>query len=98
MQRIPETILMAIVHFPNIFTKITNQNTYHSSATTVIALIHMLIADFPELKPYLLSSSDSLTPFINIYINQQDIRALDKENTPLQAADKVRLIPAMGGG
>ena len=89
---------MATIHLPKVLTKITKQSTFESPASTILALIHAMIADFPALKPYLLSSSNSLTPFINIYVNQQDIRVLNKEHTPLNAADVVTFIPAMAGG
>lgn len=89
---------MATIHLPKVFTKITKKSTFDSSASTVLELIYAMIADFPALNPYLLSSSNSLTPFVNIYVNQQDIRMLNKEQTLLQADDVVTFIPAMAGG
>lgn len=89
---------MAIVHLPNVLTKITKQSMYHSSVSTISELIDAMIIEFPDLNPYLLSPSHNINPFINIYVNQQDIRTLNKENTQLQANDIVSFIPAMAGG
>ena len=89
---------MATVHLPQILAQITQQNTCQSSANTVLTLVNQLIADFPALSPYLLTAANRLTPFINIYVNQQDIRTLNQEHTPLSADDVVTFIPAMAGG
>lgn len=89
---------MAIVHLPNVLTKITKQTIYHSSANTISELIAAMTIEFPELNPYLLSPSRNINAFMNIYVNQQDIRTLNKENTILQANDIVSFIPAMAGG
>lgn len=89
---------MAILHLPSQFAKITGCTTATLKADTVLALITLLVQYYPALGDYLLTSAEQLTPFVTIYVNQQDIRHLDGENTALQSQDEVTLVPALAGG
>lgn len=90
--------MMAILQLPSQFAKITGCTTATLHADSVLALITLLVQYYPSLSDYLLTPSQQLTPFINIYVNQQDIRHLDGENTRLTSKDEVTLVPALAGG
>lgn len=61
------------------------------------ALEHLAQA-LPDLKPHLFSDDGTLRNFVNVYVNDEDIRYLSKENTALQDGDVVTIVPAVAGG
>lgn len=65
---------------------------------TIAEALDRITADFPDLRKQLYTSDGRLRVFINIYVNDEDIRYLQKEQTPLNEADEVRLIPSIAGG
>ena len=65
---------------------------------TVDSLIGDLERQYPGLKDRLLDESGELRRFINIYVNQEDIRFLDNQATTLKDGDEVAIVPAIAGG
>ncbi len=57
-----------------------------------------LQARFPQLKEQLLDEHGAVRKFVNIYLNQDDIRSLDDLKTPLTDGDEISIIPAIAGG
>lgn len=53
---------------------------------------------FPALKEQIQPEGDSLSRFVNVYVNDQDVRYLQGLETQVGATDTVRLLPAMAGG
>lgn len=72
--------------------------TVRLEASTVEALLDALIASHPQLKAHLFEPSGSLRRFMNVYVNDEDIRGLSGLSTPLHSGDAVTLVPAMAGG
>lgn len=52
----------------------------------------------PELKPHLFTDENILRNFVNVYVNEEDIRYLNKEETELQDGDEITIVPAVAGG
>ena len=69
-----------------------------ADASTVTDLIDVLERQFPGLKERLLEDGGQLRRFINIYINQEDIRFLQGATTSLKQGDEVSIVPAIAGG
>ena len=69
-----------------------------ADASTVTDLIEVLERQFPGLKERLLEDGGQLRRFINIYINQEDIRFLQGATTTLKQGDEVSIVPAIAGG
>ena len=65
---------------------------------TVDDLIGDLERQFPGLRDRLVDEAGELRRFINIYVNQEDIRFLDNKTTPLKDGDEVAIVPAIAGG
>ena len=65
---------------------------------TVDSLVADLERQFPGLKERLLDESGELRRFINIYVNQEDIRFLQAQKTTLKDGDEVSIVPAIAGG
>ncbi len=68
-------------------------------ATTVGDALSRLTAAHPDLRKHLYSSDGKLRSFVNIYLNDDDIRYLpEKEATPVSEADSLSIIPSIAGG
>jgi molybdopterin synthase sulfur carrier subunit len=65
---------------------------------TVAQLIENLGAAHPGLKERLYDENGEVRRFINIYVNEEDIRFLTGKETPLKDGDEVSIIPAIAGG
>jgi len=66
--------------------------------STIRAVIDTLVERHPALRSQLLTDDGELNRFVNVYVNGQDVRYLQGLDTPVAAADEVRLLPAMAGG
>lgn len=61
-------------------------------------LLNNLTTKYGGLKQHLYSADGKLRSFVNIYVNDDDIRYLQKDKTPLKAGDTVSIIPSVAGG
>ncbi len=68
-----------------------------ASGDTVRALLDDLMERFPGLRAQLLED-DEIAPFVNVYVEGEDVRTLDGMDTPVHAGNTVILLPAMAGG
>ncbi len=75
------------------------QSTVSVSATTVAEALAALTSQFPELHKHLYTDEGKLRAFVNVYLNDEDIRYLDhKENARVTEADSLSIIPSIAGG
>ena len=65
---------------------------------TVGALLADLTTKHAGLKPHLFNEQGKLRSFVNIYVNDEDIRYMQKEATPVAAGATVSIIPSVAGG
>src|SRR4029453_7353795 len=65
---------------------------------TIGELLSNLTTKYEGLKPHLYNEQGKLRSFVNVYLNDEDIRYLEKEKTPVKAGDTNSIIPAGGGG
>jgi len=75
-----------------------NQPEVSIEGATVGELIEKLNAEYPGLKERVCDESGKVRRFINIFVNEQDIRFLEKEETAVKEGDEVSIIPAIAGG
>ena len=68
-----------------------------ASGSTVRELLDDLISRFPGLRTQLVED-DEIAPFVNVYVEGEDVRTLEGLETPVQDGDTVILLPAMAGG
>ena len=66
--------------------------------TTVGELLANLDAAYPGFKDQITGEDGQLHRFVNIYLNDEDIRYLDAFDTPLQDGDVLSILPALAGG
>ena len=67
-------------------------------ASTVSELLSNLTTRFGGLKQHLFNEEGRLRSFVNVYVNDEDIRYLQKDQTPLKPGDTVSIIPSVAGG
>ncbi|CUS77628.1 molybdopterin synthase subunit MoaD [Candidatus Kryptonium thompsonii] len=75
-----------------------NRDTIEVEGQTIRELLKDMTERYPQLKRHLFSEDGRLRSFINIYVNDEDIRYLDGENTKVSEGDVVSIIPAIAGG
>ena len=74
------------------------QDAVDASGTTVGELLADLTRRHSGLKAHLFNDQGKLRSFVNVYVNDEDIRYLQKEQTPVNASDTVSIIPSVAGG
>ncbi len=91
---------MAItVRIPTPLQKLTgNQAEVSTQAASVQELLGALEQQYPGIKARLCDEQGKLRRFVNVYVNEEDIRFLKQEGTPLKDGDEVSIIPAIAGG
>jgi molybdopterin synthase sulfur carrier subunit len=70
----------------------------HADADTVGGLIDDLERQFPGMRERIVEEGGQVRRFINIYVNQEDIRFLDGIKTAVKQGDEVAIVPAIAGG
>jgi len=68
------------------------------TADTVAGLVDDLERQFPGMKDRLVDETGELRRFINIYVNEEDVRFLQGKKTALKDGDAVSVVPAIAGG
>ena len=87
-----------IVRIPTPLQRLTNgRGEVECSAKNIAELIDVLEKDYPGMKERL-SDGGKVRRFINIYVNEEDIRFLNKEETTLKDGDTISIVPAIAGG
>jgi sulfur-carrier protein len=87
------------VKIPTVFRKFTdNQSTVDLDPGTIADLIDQLDKRFPGMKEQLLTEAGELHRFVNVYVNDEDARYLEKLDTKVSEGDTVSLLPSVAGG
>ncbi len=87
------------VHVPTPLRKLTgNQSEVQAEAATVAELVDNLESAHAGIKGKLLDESGDIRRYVNIYVNDEDIRFLDGKDTSLRDGDSVSIVPAIAGG
>jgi len=74
------------------------QSSVEVSAASVGEALSGLIAQHPDLKRHLYTEDGKLRAFVNVYINDEDMRYLQKEATALKETDTISIVPSIAGG
>jgi adenylyltransferase/sulfurtransferase len=74
------------------------QETVEVEGSTVGELLASLTGRYGDLRRHLFSDEGKLRSFVNVYVNDDDIRYLDREATALKAGDVVSIVPSVAGG
>jgi len=74
------------------------QDAVLAEGATVGEVLADLIRKHEGLKAHLYNEQGKLRSFVNVYLNDEDIRYLQKEQTPVSASDTLSIIPSVAGG
>ncbi len=87
------------VRVPTALQKMTNnEGEVEVQGSSVEEIIEDMNTRFPGLKERLYDESGEIRRFINVYVNDEDIRFLEGAKTALKDGDEVSIIPAIAGG
>ena len=87
------------VRIPTPLQKLTqDKEEVSASGKTVAELVADLEKSYPGIRERLCDEQGKLRRFINVYVNEEDIRFLKGDATPLRDGDEVSIIPAIAGG
>jgi len=65
---------------------------------TVGEALGTLTSSYAELRKHLYTDDGKIRSFVNVYLNDEDIRFLDKENTRTKDGDTISIVPSIAGG
>jgi molybdopterin synthase sulfur carrier subunit len=79
--------------------KLTNdQETVEAAGANIGELIEDLEKSYPGIKERLCDENGNVRRFVNIFLNDEDIRFLEDQGTAVKAGDEVSIVPAIAGG
>jgi molybdopterin converting factor small subunit len=74
------------------------QSSIECGAATVGEALGSLTDTFSDLRKHLFTDDGKIRSFVNVYLNDEDIRFLDKENTRTKDGDTISIVPSIAGG
>ena len=77
---------------------VDKKDSVEATGATVGEALNALTAAHPDLKKNLYNDEGKLRSFVNIYLNDEDIRYMKKESTPLADTDTISIVPSIAGG
>jgi len=87
------------VRIPTLLRKLTqNQEIVEAEGSTIREVINSLENNYPGLKERICDEQDHIRRFVNIFLNDEDIRFLKESETPVKSGDEVSIVPAIAGG
>ncbi|HEY6765093.1 MAG TPA: ubiquitin-like small modifier protein 1 [Candidatus Sulfotelmatobacter sp.] len=90
---------MSKIHIPTPLRQyVGKQTTVDVKGSTVAEALDSLVAQHPDLKKHLYTEDGKLRAFVNLYVNDEDIRYLQKEATAVQDGDSISIVPSIAGG
>ena len=90
---------MSKIHIPTPLRQyVGKQAAVDVQGTTVGEAMNSLVERHPELRKHLYTEDGKLRAFVNVYLNDEDIRYLQKEATALKDGDNISIVPSIAGG
>ena len=90
---------MSKIHIPTPLRQyVDKKSTVEVNAATVGEAMTALVAQHPDLRRHLYTEDGKLRAFVNLYLNDEDIRYLQKEATGVKEGDNISIVPSIAGG
>jgi molybdopterin synthase sulfur carrier subunit len=74
------------------------RSTVAVEGSTIGEVLHALVAEHPGMAGQVLNEDGTLHRFVNVYVNDDDVRYLSALDTPVKDGDEVSILPAVAGG
>jgi adenylyltransferase/sulfurtransferase len=74
------------------------RDSVNAPGATVGEVLASLTSEFPDLRKQIFTDEGKLRSFVNVYLNDEDIRYLGKDATPAADGDTLSLVPSIAGG
>jgi adenylyltransferase/sulfurtransferase len=69
-----------------------------ADGATVAQVLEHLATAYADLRPHLFAADGRLRSFVNVYVNDKDVRYLERDRTPVRASDTISIVPSVAGG
>ena len=90
---------MPTIYIPSSLRRYTaGQSKVQVNGSTINEIIENLERQYPGVKSRLCDESGQIKRYVNVFVNDEEIRALQGADTPLSEKDEVSIVPAMAGG
>ncbi len=90
---------MPNVRIPTPLRKLTNElEVVQATGSTIQEVFNSLDQAFPGLKERICDDSGQVRRFVNVFVNDEDIRFLEESATPVKDSDEISIVPAIAGG
>jgi molybdopterin converting factor small subunit len=90
---------MSRIHIPTPLRQyVGKQSTIDVKASTVAEAMNALVGQHPDLRRHLYTDDGKLRAFVNVYLNDEDIRYLQNEATAVKEGDNISIVPSIAGG
>jgi molybdopterin synthase sulfur carrier subunit len=90
---------MPSVRIPTPLRKLTNEiEVVQTAGSNVGEVLEHLDQAFPGLKERICDDAGNVRRFVNIFVNDEDIRFLEDKSTPVKETDEISIVPAIAGG
>ena len=90
---------MASIRIPTPLRKLTNElEVVQTSGATIGDILDNLEKAFPGLKDRICDEQGNVRRFVNIFVNDEDIRFLEDKATAVKDTDEISIVPAIAGG
>jgi len=86
------------VRVTSVLQKVTGSKSIQADGATIAEVLQGVNERFPGFREQITMEDGSLHRFVNIYINDEDIRFLKQLDTPVESGDVVSILPALAGG
>ena len=87
------------IRIPTPLRKLTkNQEVVEAEGATIRELIDSLERTYPGLKERICDDQDQIRRFVNVFLNDEDVRFLEESETLVRSGDEVSIVPAIAGG
>ena len=91
--------MSAVIRIPTVLRQaMGGLEVLDTDATTIGGVLMQITDAYPVVKPQLLNEDGTLHRFLNVYINDDDVRYLGGVDAPVADGDEVTLLPAVAGG
>ncbi len=90
---------MPTIRIPTPLRKLTGEReTIEADGVTVGELLTAIDQTYPGLRERICDEQGQVRRFVNVYVNDEDIRFLSDQATPVKGTDEVSIVPAIAGG